>query len=390
MTGLRIIMTLSRTSYRGPQHRDINKEQYFTDPKIAKNFVRNIDNLYRFDDYDFILEPSAGSGNILQYLPSEKRIGLDLIPQIDEVVETDFFDWEPDNWNPLFGETPKIITIGNPPFGRNSDLALRFFRHASQYSDVICFIIPITWEKYSIHKKIPSDFGLYYSEVLDPLGFVFPDGSRIKNPIRCVAQCWSRYRPNTDNIRKHRPPKSFHEDFEIVASDDFDLWMAYWGGGRKEVFLTKEQMVERGGSTSGFRKIKFNNPDALTTFLSIDWEKETLDKNVGCWNLAEGTLVDTYENQRIYQKPKRHHSDFEVIKDDRDFDVWMAWWGSGHKEIFLPPETDASACFRKIKFHTPEAEKVFKSIDWKAETEYLNVGVWALSEDDLVKKYEEK
>jgi hypothetical protein len=166
--------------------------------------------------------------------------------------------------------------------------------------------------------------------------------------------------------------------------------MAYWGGGRKEVFLTKDQMVERGGSTSGFRKIKFNNPDALTTFLSIDWEKETLDKNVGCWNLAEGTLVDTYENQRIYQKPKRHHSDFEVIKDDRDFDVWMAWWGSGHKEIFLPPETDASACFRKIKFHTPEAEKVFKSIDWKAETEYLNVGVWALSEDDLIKKYEEK
>ena len=85
-------MTLSRTSYRGPQHRDINKEQYFTDPKIAKNFVRNIDNLYRFDDYDFILEPSAGSGNILQYLPSEKRIGLGLIPQVDEVVETDFFD----------------------------------------------------------------------------------------------------------------------------------------------------------------------------------------------------------------------------------------------------------------------------------------------------------
>ena len=278
------------TEYRGPQHRKVEEEQYFTDPVIAEKFVSQIDSLYDISSYDIVLEPSAGSGNFLKYLPEETRIGLDIEPQTDEVIQSDFFDWEPDNWNPLFGDTPKIITIGNPPFGRNSDLALRFFHHASQYSDVICFIIPITWVKYSIHKKLPSDFGLYYSEVLDPFGFIYPDGSRIKNEIRCVAQCWSRF-------------------------------------------------------------------------------------NVGM-------------NQRIYQKPKQHHHDFEVIKDDRDFDIWMAWWGSFHKEIFLPKETDASSCFRKIKFHTPEAEKVFRSIEWKKETEYLNVGVWALSEDTLVEKYE--
>lgn len=288
-------MTISKDRLHAKQG-EIEGEEYFTDPEISKMFILDIDDMFDLTKYDIILEPSAGSGNILEHLPKENRIGLDIDPKIDEVIKTDFFDWEPPGWEPLFGETPRIITIGNPPFGRNSDLALKFFHHASQWSDTICFIIPVTWDKYHIQKKIPNDFGLYYSKRLDPLGFIYPNGERIKNPIRCVAQIWSREHKG-DNLRLHRQRQNWHEDFEIVKDKrPFDLWMAYWGGGRKQLFLTPEEMEESKLSISGFRKIKFHTEEARETFLSIDWEAESLQDNVGCWNLSEETLVEIYKN----------------------------------------------------------------------------------------------
>ena len=73
------------------------------------------------------LEPSAGSGNFLNYLSN--YVALDIKPEDERIMEQDFLIYQ--------SEKKDYITIGNPPFGSRSGLAIEFFNKASLISDVI-------------------------------------------------------------------------------------------------------------------------------------------------------------------------------------------------------------------------------------------------------------
>jgi hypothetical protein len=172
-------------------------DQFYTHPEISKRFVEKVNEIYDLSSYDYVIEPSMGEGFIYEHLPTENRIGLDIEKNHDECLEGDFFEWTPEKsgitYEPLLGEYPRMIFVGNPPFGRSSSLAIDFFIHASNYGDDICFVIPKTWSKFSVQNRLPTDFGLYYEAVLPEHAFIFngrPYG------VRCVAQCWSRNDPN--------------------------------------------------------------------------------------------------------------------------------------------------------------------------------------------------
>jgi len=116
-------------------------DKFYTHPNIAKKFVDCINKMFPLEQYDMVIEPSAGSGNILQYLPNGS-IGLDLVPEGNGIVQQDFFEYDP-QYHPLFNNI-KIATVGNPPFGSGymNPLAKGFFNHAATFSDLIAFIIP--------------------------------------------------------------------------------------------------------------------------------------------------------------------------------------------------------------------------------------------------------
>ena len=78
------------------------------------------------DQYDLVIEPSAGPGNILQYLP-EGTFACDLEPKADGIVKMDWFDYESDYC--LFTTRIRIAVVGNPPFGTGymNPLAKGFF-----------------------------------------------------------------------------------------------------------------------------------------------------------------------------------------------------------------------------------------------------------------------
>ena len=52
-----------------------NLDKFYTHPDIAKMFVDIINKLTPLEKFDMIIEPSAGSGNILKFLPN-KTLGL--------------------------------------------------------------------------------------------------------------------------------------------------------------------------------------------------------------------------------------------------------------------------------------------------------------------------
>ncbi len=171
-------------------------DQFYTNPLVAERFVKKVDELYDLSSYDHVIEPSMGEGFIYERLPTANRIGLDIEKNHPDCLEGDFLQWRPEKSDiqhePLFGTLPKLAFVGNPPFGRSSGLALEFFDHCAQYGDMVSFIIPRSWMRYDIHRKLPSDFGLYWQAIL-------PDASFILNgepyEVRCVAQCWSRSDP---------------------------------------------------------------------------------------------------------------------------------------------------------------------------------------------------
>ncbi len=157
-------------------------DQFYTNPFVARKFVNKVGSLVDFNEYDNIIEPSAGCGNILELLPIDKRIGIDLEPNHDEVVEMDFFDYK--------FPKGKNLVIGNPPFGYKSKLAIQFFNKCAQHADTIAFIIPRSWVRWGIHNRLDRSFGLYWNCILADDSFVFNEDSY---SVKCVAQLWSKH-----------------------------------------------------------------------------------------------------------------------------------------------------------------------------------------------------
>ena len=206
------------------------KDQYFTKRSVAKRCIDTI----AVWDWDVIVEPSAGDGAFLDFLPSGS-VAMDIDPMRDDIAKQDFF---------TYSSNQKTITIGNPPFGRNNSLSLSFFNHASAFSDTIAFIVPVQWKWYSIHKKLPEGWRLAYQEDLAPFSFhkigQSPGARRLEDGsinVNCVWQIWTKRDTGID-LRKYCEEPEAHEDFTMfgyfidgnLIEHSYDFYIRGWGG----------------------------------------------------------------------------------------------------------------------------------------------------------------
>src|SRR5690606_7316390 len=105
--------------------------------------------------------------------------------------------------------TSRIAVIGNPPFGKNSSMAVRFFNHAAPQVEVIALILPRTFQKNSILKRLDPFFHLLHEEVVQGKAFWF-EGRRKSVPT--VFQIWEkRLEP-----REQQPMPIEHDDFDFT------------------------------------------------------------------------------------------------------------------------------------------------------------------------------
>jgi len=162
-----------------------NLDQFYTEPKVASNcYDFMLETLPFWAGHHIFLEPSAGNGAFYKLLPPTRRIGIDLKPKAPGIRKHNFFKYS-------YGTCWRVIVIGNPPFGKNSSIAVKFFNHAASFLqvDVIAFIIPKTFRKNSIQNRLSMDFHLIGELNL-------PDNSFIKDgkPYNVPAcfQVWER------------------------------------------------------------------------------------------------------------------------------------------------------------------------------------------------------
>jgi len=164
------------------------KEQFYTPRSLARELVAKAESVIAdFSGRNF-LEPAGGNGSFIEAL-AERGItrveAVDLYPKHAEVRRGDFLDFETSNKN--------LVTISNPPFGRNNALAIPFFNHAAAFSEYICFLVPRSWRKWSVQNRLAANF----HKVLDEDVFVSYEDEkgvavRQANNLRTCFQIWQR------------------------------------------------------------------------------------------------------------------------------------------------------------------------------------------------------
>lgn len=218
------------------------------------------------------LEPSAGTGAFYSLLPKGKRLGVDLEPKCNEVIKTDFLEYKLNRVD--------YITIGNPPFGKNSSLALKFLNKAALHSEVVAFIVPNTFKKESMVRRIHKNLHLYKDIPLKPHSFVF-NGKDYDVP--CSFQIWVK-KPNK---RIDNPAVNTHPDFEFTTKEkaSFAIQRVGANAGR----IKKDFSVV---ALTSHYFIKASN-DVQKTFEKIDWSA-VKHNTAGNPSIAKSEVVSLY------------------------------------------------------------------------------------------------
>jgi hypothetical protein len=181
-------------------------DKFYTLPIYSKKCIDKVCELYNIEEWDLIIEPSAGNGSFLNQISSNKKIGIDILPDHQDIIKQDFFNYYPPTINVNINKN--ILVIGNPPFGRVSSLAIKFFNHSAKWANVIAFIIPRTFRKVSIQNRLDNKFHLVYDEEL-------PNNPCCFSPImsvKCCFQIWEKRGSERDFINL---PKK-HDDWEFL------------------------------------------------------------------------------------------------------------------------------------------------------------------------------
>jgi len=184
-------------------------DKFYTKRTIARRCLDILD----LSRYDVLLEPSAGDGAFFDLLPPAQREGYDLEPAHPggEIKTLDFFDYQAD-------PTKTYLAVGNPPFGKNSSLAKRFFVHAATFAQTIAFVLPRTFRKSTTINQLPGDFHKVEEIILPLESFELPDGAPYAVP--CVFQVWERKEIKREEIVD---PKT-HSDFSFLReSEDCEI-----------------------------------------------------------------------------------------------------------------------------------------------------------------------
>lgn len=246
-------------------------DQFYTKPEVAKSCIDIMD----LSQYNTILEPSAGTGSFFSQIPG--CMGIDLEPKCEGVEEMDFYDWK---------EKVDLI-IGNPPFGRMSTAAVKFFNHAAKYTDTIAFIIPRTFRKVSLQNRLDMNFHLT-SDMEIAMGAFAPDNMMAK----CCFQVWERGSPKREKIIL----PTTHEDFDFVGREDADFAIRGAGSNIGVLHFDFE------GFSDNWLFIRIHDVDNLEIFETLPYYP-TAGNTVRQDAIGKGDLV------YLYTQHKNSHKD---------------------------------------------------------------------------------
>ena len=262
-------------------------EQFYTPRKLAAELVETaLPHLPRASETTF-LEPAAGNGSFVEALSeaeAHKVIALDRYPAIPSIQQADFLKSE-------FAET-NLVTITNPPFGRNNALSIPFFNHAAKFSQTICFVVPRSWRKWSVTNRLDLRFHLIHdSDVFVSYEDNAGNPIRQKNGLRTCFQIWQR----RDTLRE----KVVVPDNGLVekcSPQDADISLRVFGYGCGTVL---ESFDRKPNTTLMF--LRLNSKAAAMAIAGLDFSR--FSERTAYTQALAFTEVNYLLNEAIYNDP---------------------------------------------------------------------------------------
>ena len=186
-------------------------DKYYTKQSIAEECINKIKENVPINKTDLIIEPSAGNGSFIKYIKtlSNNYKFFDLEPNNNEVIKQDFLKYNYDNILKTFNN---IHIIGNPPFGRQSSLAIKFIKICCNFANSISFILPRSFKKESMKRHFSNYFYLIYENDLPQYSFLV---NETEKDVPCVFQIWER------RTEKRKGPLILKpKNFKFVKKED--------------------------------------------------------------------------------------------------------------------------------------------------------------------------
>lgn len=190
------------------------------------------------------------------------------------VSSTEFFDGK------LDGEKFDLA-IGNPPYGKNANLSVKYLNKTKEYSNNICFIVPASFNKPSIINRIDSC--LHCVNSID-----------IPKEEFNVNACYQNWEVSLNKREKIKTFKK-HLDFEFVDKEFADIALGRVGGGPcGKVYRNNFQ--NRSKESHYFIKVKdsatINKLDSLTPLF-----RESAKQTVSVPSLSKHDIIRIYNGE---------------------------------------------------------------------------------------------
>jgi len=172
-------------------------DKFYTKHEIAKEIIEKIKQKLLIDTSDVIIEPSAGNGSFIPFIETLKGIHLfyDISPEHSQIVAQDFLKLK-------INFEGNIHIIGNPPFGRQSSLAIKFVKKSCEIATSVSFILPKSFKKESLKRHFESHFHCILEWDLPKNSFLVNEK---EHDVPCVFQIWIKKAEMREIVPKMEP-----------------------------------------------------------------------------------------------------------------------------------------------------------------------------------------
>lgn len=263
-----------KTQAQRKREAGVEHDQFFTRPEVAKQFADWVKGHDFYKSVSKVIEPAAGNMDLAKNFPNIEMYDLD--PKAPEISAQDFFTSQ-------HKYQPGFLTVMNPPFGKASDLAVKFFNKAATYSDYIAMIVPRTFRREGIQGKLSGNFELVDEYVLPKGSFYLPsEGPNKRYDVPAVAQIWHR----TETERQKPQPAQVPKGIQFIRHPK-QANVAFRRKGRRAGEIITQNLEAT--NPNSFFYLNVDSP-TLRKLQSIDWSEYGHDV-MGARSISQSDIV---------------------------------------------------------------------------------------------------
>ena len=257
-------------------------DKFYTKDCIVNCCLDLVKKYVKINNDDLIIEPSAGNGSFISGIKtlSNNHLFYDLEPEHTEIIKQDYLTLD---YQHLSSQFNNIHIIGNPPFGRQSSMAIKFIKWSCNFCNSLSFILPKSFKKDTLKQKFPLMFHLVFEQDLPKNSFLVDD---IEHDVPCVFQIWQKKDYNREKVEKKEPTNFVF----VTKNDNPDISFRRVGGTAGTIDVnTAEKSVQ------SHYFIKFTNDETIQDNIKkLEGIKFETNNTVGPKSISKQELIKEF------------------------------------------------------------------------------------------------